>query len=389
MSKSFCIQPWISFGVRTYGGMCICPEMNYVNDAANISEITPEEFRTSPAVVKIRQDMIAGKPIEACRGCGLRDTLNLIQPELKEVIIESKNIAPQKLSRLRLDLGNHCNLMCPTCGIHGSSNWEKVVRPITKNQFSHMKFDWSQKLRWEENPYELLSEIEDLTFSGGEPLIIKECADVLKKLIDMGKASEVKLHYITNATIKPDDFVDLWSHFKSVDLSLSVDATGSRYEFLRSPAKWVDTEKNIHSYLNLPPHITIHISQHVSIFNLYHLCEYSDWFEKLKNKYPWRTIVLNSTPIANPSYLTLASFSNAQKEQAITWLENNAPSLLNMDVTSLTGALLKSLDESHLETLYKRKVFIKTFLKNSAFDMDKIFPELSESRVNYLNSDKL
>jgi hypothetical protein len=376
LNRSFCTQAWNSFGVRTYGGMSICPHMNYLANNDNIADISPQDFRTSSHVVKIRQDMLEGNPVEACNGCSYRDMYNQKNYELKETIIKSQEVSPQKLTSLRLDLGNSCNLMCPTCGIHGSSNWEKVIRKVISKQFINMKFDWAQKLNWEQNPYNLLSEIEELTFSGGEPLVINECTQILKTLIGMGRASQVNLYYITNGTIVPDQFVEIWGHFKSVTIFLSIDAVGGRYEFLRSPAKWNEIQKNIHTFLKLPIQIQVNFSQSISIFNFFHLIEYSEWLEAIKETYPERNIQLLANPIVNPIYLTLSSFTSIKKKEAIEWLESNKLKMQSIDVSSLIENLLESLYQSDQEILSNRQIFLKTFLSNTEFDLSVLFPEL-------------
>jgi organic radical activating enzyme len=381
LSRSFCTQPWTSFGVRTYGGMSICPHMNYLANNDNIADISPQDFRMSSHVVEIRQDMLDGKSVEACNGCSYRDMYNQKNRDLKETILKNQEILPQKLTSLRLDLGNNCNLMCPTCGIHGSSNWEKIIRSVISKQFINMKFDWAQKLNWEENPYNLLCEVEELTFSGGEPFLIDECTQILKTLIKMGRASQISLYYITNGTIVPDKFVQIWSQFKSVTIFLSIDAIENRYEFLRNPAKWSEVKKNIDAFLKLPSQIQINFSQSISIFNFFHLIEYSEWLEETKKAYPERKILLHANPIMNPEYLTIASFSSAKKKEAKSWLENNKHKILNVDVSSLRKYLLESLPLSDQEIFNNRQVFLKTFLSNTTFNVAEIFPELSATEL--------
>ena len=37
--------------------------------------------------------------------------------------------------------------------------------------------------------------------TGGEPLLVPEYREILEKLVDMGRASEVYLNYSTNCTV--------------------------------------------------------------------------------------------------------------------------------------------------------------------------------------------
>lgn len=374
MSDSFCVQPWISLGVRTYGSLCVCPHMDYQIRTANISELSPQDFRSSKDVEVIKQDMLAGKTVAACHGCKFKEAINEKHHDLKTEILISQDLAPKELKSLRLDLGNHCNLMCPTCGIHGSSNWEKVVRALLPEQFSDLRFDWPKDLAWSEDPYSLFSEVSDLTFSGGEPFLIDGCTEILKKLVSMKRAPEISLSYATNSTVNPESLVDLWSNFKEVNLNLSIYATGDRYEFLRTPAKWNEVEKNIHSFMQLPANMNVRILCHLSIMNFFHLKEFINWFRDLKKRYPEKNAVLQINPISNPSYLSLSSFSDDMKVKCKEWLIENKNAYPELDVTILSEMLsIESKVESETQ---KRKVFFKTFLKHAHFDLPKIFPEL-------------
>ena len=80
-----------------------------------------------------------------------------------------------------------------------------------------------------------------IDIGGGEPLIvdITEHFEYLQHFIDSGRAREISLHYNTNGTTFPkSDHIDIWKQFKKVDLQLSIDDTGKRFEYNRWPANW-------------------------------------------------------------------------------------------------------------------------------------------------------
>ncbi len=66
----------------------------------------------------------------------------------------------------------------------------------------------------------------------------------LRSLADSGCAGEVVLKIFTNLTIFDEEIVALLAPFKFVDITLSIDATGSLYEYVRYPGKWDLIEHN-------------------------------------------------------------------------------------------------------------------------------------------------
>ncbi len=258
--------------------------------------------------------------------------------------------------------------MCPTCGIHGSSNWEKVIREILPEHKNVLTFDWPQK-----HPIKphLLENVLDITFSGGEPMMIEESEKTLRQIVSSNRAKEVSVHYVTNATIDPTPFIPLWQEFKKVVLELSIDGTGNVFEFLRSPAKWNEVEKNIHRFLELPANCRIVILNHISIFNFFHLEEYLEWFRSLEKKYPDREIQLKLMPVENPAYFSLGSFPDELKVKALKWLTENHS--LHPDLPEFRNQFESgSISESELR--YQRKIFLNTYKRYGNFNMAETFP---------------
>ena len=66
----------------------------------------------------------------------------------------------------------------------------------------------------------LLENIRFFEFTGGEPLLIEEQFDTLRKCINIGSASKIEVHYNTNGTVYPDLAIkDIWPKFKRIELA--------------------------------------------------------------------------------------------------------------------------------------------------------------------------
>ena len=83
--------------------------------------------------------------------------------------------------------------------------------------------------------------VEKIYFAGGEPLIMPEHFQLLTKLIETGRSKNVTLIYNTNCTIldyKGNNLLDLWKNFKWVNIGASIDAMGTRIEYIRKGTRW-------------------------------------------------------------------------------------------------------------------------------------------------------
>jgi hypothetical protein len=132
-----------------------------------------------------------------------------------------------------------------------------------------------------------------LDLPGGEPFLsgIDEQKKLLQHYIDIGRSSQITLHYTTNSTIFPDDsWWQLWNSFKEIDIQLSIDAVGDRYEYIRYPANWSQVVLNVDQYIAKSQHMTnlkLSVSHTVSAYNVYYLDEFFSWCYNIGLPRPW------------------------------------------------------------------------------------------------------
>ena len=191
---------------------------------------------------------------------------------------------------LSFAFGNSCNLACRTCDSYSSSTWIVEGKKLEKylpniKIYQHQRFYQDQQ--FVEELKRISGDVIHVEFPGGEPFLagVAEHLDFLDFLISKNP-NEVSLHYMTNATVFPnEEFWSRWNKFKKVDMQLSIDGTGDRFEYLRWPAKWSAVEQNIQQYIaqrEQRNNMQLSISHTVSIFNVYYLPEFVKWC--LQNK---------------------------------------------------------------------------------------------------------
>ena len=255
---------------------------------------------------------------------------------------------------------NVCNLACRSCGAHDSNQFDTEGREYLNKYgdggFFVQKFPSTHVPMAEWIP--ISENIERLEFFGGEPLLNITQFDILQYLVDQGRAKDISLMYNSNATNKPTDRLkDLWTHFKSIDISLSIDGIESRFEYLRYPGKWevlldvVDELQN----MNLGIHTKIFGNMTMTMQNVLNLDEIMEWQNDTFGSYPWIGFA------EGPHYMNIRNFSNDVKEQLLPLINRQeVKNYMQLQPTQHNGyedflIWMKRMDE------YRNQSFADTF----------------------------
>ena len=262
-------------------------------------------FWNSGSMQLIRDGHLKGEEIPGCESCwklekagikSKRQTDNERFEYLKSRV--KGQIAESPPAYLDIKLSNLCNLKCRICGIGNSSTWAVEEFKRLKDAAPEKRIPVKMALesrKWIEGNNEfwdyldsISGEVNFFDFTGGEPFMIPEHWDFLKTCVDKKIASNISLHYNTNATIFPEAFA-LWKSFKDVEIMCSIDDIENRFEYQRHPAKWDIVEDNIRAFRDLD-FIRVQLCTTVSIYNLYYLPELIQW-AKSQTLYYWFNIL--------------------------------------------------------------------------------------------------
>ena len=298
----FCVLPWISLEASPIGTVrpCCLAEEEITDNAGDKFNLATAEFSTvqnSDYMRDLRQQFIDQKQPATCRKCfreersGRTSKRMHTLDRLKHMIPEQAwTVDAKPLMFLDLKLGNICNLKCRICGSWSSSTfateelqWLRWDEDKKNNHHYHMlkQGAWPR-----ENPKfwseiaEVSDQIQYIEFTGGEPFMIREHFDMLRRLVDMGIAGNIEIHYNTNGTQYPEGAEAIWSHFRLVEIAVSIDDVGTRFEYQRSNAVWTEVQANIELFKSLRdrmPNIQLQFCCTVNIFNVYYLKELADY----------------------------------------------------------------------------------------------------------------
>ena len=336
----FCILPFVHLHINTEGGVkpcCISPTIS--ENVGKVSDSTIEEIFNSDKMKQLRLDMINGvsRP-DFCNSCyrnekagfeTYRESMNIqfidsVEPLLNS--IQEDGYLEPKLKYLDTRYSNLCNLKCRTCGDKYSTTWSKEHADMGLTDYKELKaYKGNDPL---ENQY---VNVKRVYFAGGEPLIMPEHYETLRKIIETGRASEVDLAYNTNMTklnYNKQYLPDLWKQFRLVQLGLSIDNVGERANYIRhGNVKWNKIEQNIKT-LREYSNIDFTLSPTISMMSAYTVTDMHRYL--VENNIIRNIDQIRFNLLHEPSYYSVKILPDSIKKEIqakiadhITWIEDN------------------------------------------------------------------
>jgi MoaA/NifB/PqqE/SkfB family radical SAM enzyme len=310
----FCVLPWVSLETSPIGTVrpCCLAKDEITDDNGKKFQLKTSSFdqiRNSSHMRDLRNQFLAQDKLPStCERCwAVEDSGGTSKRQhsldrLKHVIQEQTWTEEAKdLVFLDLKLGNICNLKCRICGPWSSSTYasEEVGQIMTLDRKQTYAYQMLREGRWpRESPdfWQELDAIADqlryLEFTGGEPFMIAEHFDFLQTLVDRGLAPNIEIHYNTNGTHYPERGVELWPHFKLVEVAFSIDDLEDRFEYQRTGAKWSEVMSNLELFRQLREqsnNIQLQLCCTISIWNVVYFNEIAAW----ATGFPWDFVYWN------------------------------------------------------------------------------------------------
>lgn len=277
VGKHFCIMPWIHLYVSKLGYMSPCCQQPVVSGALIYGDLNKENISdlwNGEEIRNLRLKMLSDESCECCKNCykhekanvrSLRKLSNSKYEKYLDWVLETDEfgyVEHAKPIYWDIRFSNICNLRCRTC----SDGWYFGQDCVEVSQKRTGIKDSNSFLKQLETYF---STVEELFFSGGEPLLMNENMIILEKL-DLLKKYNTKLIYNTNFT-KIDDFVPLWKKFKEITFLISIDGSYERCEYLRKGLIWKEIEDNLTLLKKECSNVDIIMDVTVSAFNIWHL----------------------------------------------------------------------------------------------------------------------
>ena len=368
----FCYSPWTNIDISPQGTMLPCCKYQPAADQPrfNIQTNTLKEYSGSAFLAQIRQEFQQDQWPAGCVRCKTEEQNNIKSKRQLDHDRWHEHYAQYEIHSdqwltASIAFGNTCNLKCITCGSHSSSRWHDEYLEIYGRNFQHVKF---YRDDFVDDFAAQAPGIIHLDIPGGEPFLsgVAEQKKLLNHYVESGQAHDISLHYTTNATVFPDaEWWQLWSHFREIDMQLSIDGVGARYEYIRYPASWEDTESTVHRYIQQEksiPNIRLSVSHTVSAYNIFYLDEFFAWCHNQSLPTPWLGRV------HNPSHMRPTVWPD--KEHIVKKLQ-----LSRFDDVKNWASMIADTDESHLFDEFCQKLYQHD--RYRGLDFRIIFPEMA------------
>ena len=267
MSKTHCtfVEKGMFVSHRGASLCCIHPDKQLIK---------PSDFWSGQTRKTALDHMKNDQKVTGCDICYYRESNN--NSSSRTLYKSYKSLPTKSLpTMLDLDFSNFCNLKCVMCNSGRSSNWAKDegkdVSKIAKDII--------------DNLYTVSKDVQQITIQGGEPSIMEEYEYYFELLAKGNISKNIDLMVITNATNLNQKFYKLLGQFKSVRLSVSVDAFGSANDYIRWPSKFTQIEKNLKQMASLESSIKVELYFSLNILSMFNFDQFLNWAKKIETIY--------------------------------------------------------------------------------------------------------
>jgi len=351
MTDTWCPIPWNFQAVRSNGDLRVCCQANGTKDKGVLRKTdgTPynaarddlTEARNSELMKTIRKNMLDGIWSSECSRCKSEEESALVSRRsyehdrwklrMDDVIAHTDGdgaIDTDALPVVYYDLrfGNLCNLACRMCGPQDSTGWYDDYHKLEnkdwftdthgREQMTKQNGKWiSPSYGWHDSESfwrqieANAGNVQHVYMAGGEPLLIERHYEFLGRCIELGAAKNMLIEYNTNMTSISQRVLNLWQHFKQIQVGASIDGYGKFLEYQRYPANWDKVWHNIQKVDAGPGNINAWFAYTVTAYNVLHLPDFMRW--KLETSGLTKFNNTNRRPIVthhvahNPKFLNI------------------------------------------------------------------------------------
>jgi len=288
MTKNYCAAPWRGLHIQVDGGISTCCAGAF--KLGNINTDTIDSAVANEKLKEVRKTIKSGTlHKEYCRYC-INASENKVKSERdwhnslnEDFDLDTAGLDYQFPVIFDARWNNTCNSACTYCSSRFSSKWASLLseqnnKPV-KDNIEKIKLFFSNNA----------NKLKTVAMVGGEPLLIKENADLLDLI-----PTYVTVDVISNFSIdvtRSKVFEKLLARRK-VLWHVSMENVGERYEYVRQESNWqrvLDNLKILGNEIRNPPEKNDHEIQFFSLYHLFNstrLCEFKDFASEALSFFP-------------------------------------------------------------------------------------------------------
>ena len=287
-NKSFCFYPFLAL-VEDSGYSRICPKNSHQIDPNN----QYIDWQNNQEINLIRDKMISGERLanenKTCSMCYEHEDYGQESARQFETLewairINAKSVDDFKKTKhpmvYELRPSNTCNIMCRTCDDSYSHlierEFKKLKFPLQPINFTNTNFD---KINFET--------CQSIYVGGGEPTVIPEFYDFLRKCISIGKTN-FNLNIGTNGQKISSTLLELLSHFPRVCFAFSFDGFQKINDYIRWGTDFDTVVSNSRLVRSHGHQVSLQ-----TVFSMYSLTRIHEVFEFYDTEFPNTGLLIN------------------------------------------------------------------------------------------------
>jgi len=317
-----CAHPWLGFHVFPEGNCQVCCDASDIllkddGTPCNIKTDSFEDILQSKSMRDLRSALRKGEKPNTCRKCWERESRGedsrrtLSKYKLKNVygLVDWESEGSMKY--FGGHLGNACNLSCRICSPTFSSVIASELNDVEINKKTRWVKDTSF---WDQLP----GDIKNIEILGGEPFYLKKNVDLLESIVHLDDSKDYMMAFTTNGTIYPK-FLDHCERLGSLDITVSIDNVGKRFELERNGANWEEVNNNVDKLIKKKqstPTLSIFVCITVNIQNVYYLPEVVDWVKSKNLQYYFNYVY-------HPDWLNIRNLTASARDLVLDKLNPN------------------------------------------------------------------
>lgn len=354
--STFCLYPFIGLNFSVDGSLkpCCRYKGSFKAQAEPFSEI--------------RQKMLSGERVSGCEKCYLEEERG--QKSMRQSFTETYSSTARlgQVQALEVALSNVCNFRCRMCNPQSSSAWRPEWKKLFPNAPQISEPRNGHTMTSLKATSESLKNIRKVKLVGGEPFLSKELEEFLSFILNVAE-NPVKLQIATNGSLLPSQpVIGLLKQFQEVRILLSIDAIGSRAEYIRKGCHWSELEENINKLKSLADKLEqTHIVSFMTLqaYNADSILDIYQWSQKMGLLFKYNVLRF-------PEFLRVEALTSDRRKQIwkhyqrsctepafiklLTPLENlycDTPSIKNHQFIEFTKRLDVIRNETGSELFYE------------------------------------
>lgn len=271
------------------------------------------DFYKNDYFESIRQLMSSNLPVPGCGSCYAEERSG-IHSMRQKAIFEFRDPSLLEITGIEIGVGRVCNLKCRTCDANYSTKWE------AENKASGLDgLEGTEDVDLDFIPLEQLTHLQEIKVTGGEPFMHPKFLKMLNRLVTSGQAAGIDIEIFSNCTRRPpENTLNDLAGFRSVKISLSIDAVGIRNHYVRHPARWEDVESVFDFWLSekaIRQNLSVRTAATFSIFNILYVFELLEW---ILRRDPHHRVIFQL--VHSPRHLSVSSFPARMKAAIVQHL---------------------------------------------------------------------